>query len=154
MIPNNDWTHTYVGRMGLDVGLLIVGFVAFYLPVMAFIVARYKPPGKTQTNMMTGMTEQGINWWGVRVALFTMGGQVLFGIVCTLVEAANRLTAAMPYWWIVAGLLGVCVVCVVVYRRFRTPHRGYVDEPAPVVPEPVEPVGWSLPPEMPQWDGR
>jgi hypothetical protein len=143
MIPNNEWTHTYVGQMGIDVGLLILGFVAFYLPVMGFIVARYKPPGRTQTNMLTGMTEQGISWWGVRVALFTMGGQVLFGIVRTLIEATKRLSEAMPYWWIVAGLLGVCAVCVWVYRRFRTPRE---DEPVPVAPVVSEPVQepWGL----------
>jgi hypothetical protein len=156
MIPNNDWTHTYAGQMGIAVGLLILGFFA-YLGVMGFIVARYKPPGRTQTNLLTGMTEQGIHWWGVRVALVTMGGQILFGIVRTLIEAVDRLTAVAPYWWIVAALVGAGIVAAVIARRMlRVPHRTYDHSPLPAPePEPVQPsMGFTIDRDMPQWDQR
>lgn len=155
MIPSEGLIGSFGGQMVIVAILLGVGFLAFVV-FMGIVFVRKAPPLTTQTNLMTGVREHGIGWWAVVIAIFTMGGQVAFGVADTLITGVDRLSAAFPLWWVFAAVTGVSVVCWLVVRKVRRmQERAYKPPVVAAQPQPLQhPIGAFLPEGVDQWDAR
>jgi MFS family permease len=128
------WLHTFEGRVGICVALIILGaIVTVVLSVIRFVLHK-----QTAREFGGGMLILG--------AIF-MGPALLTLIAVTSVELFHR----APVWvWplAVAGIIGTLGARFVLGRKGK-------DEPQPAAlpmsPALAEP-GWSMPADEPQWD--